>query len=490
MQGDIIITSDSRAVVPGAVFIAIKGTQCNGNNYILKAIKCGARCIVTEKYPEELGFVNSKLIDSSYEPVETIATFEIFIEGKVIIWDVVKNSRLSYSRWAKQMYSSQPDNVVAVTGTNGKTSTVSFVQQILAIQGINSASIGTVGIRSSVEIPKQIEVSLTTPDALSMHKLLGSLKSYGIEHIALEASSHALDQHRLSSIDIKAAAFTNFSQDHLDYHVSMENYLEAKTKLFSEVLSPGQPAVLNKSILEFSKLADVCKNFSHPIISYGGTGADITYQDKDGIIDINITGEKYSTVFNVIGDFQRYNLMAAIGLLTAMDIKGIDIVKSIPHLRAPDGRMEFVTEYNGAKIFIDYAHTPDALERALIALKPLASKGKLSLVFGCGGDRDHSKRFLMGSIADKEADIIFVTDDNPRTEKASVIRDEIVKGCTKAYNIPSRDKAIEEAISYLKPGDVLLVAGKGHEEYQIIGDEKVLFSDKKHILKFVNGMEI
>jgi len=480
------ITSNSKEIKPGGMFIAIAGSAFDGHNYINQAINAGASYIVAEKYPEELGITQAKLLSQYADEAPTIATFEVTkADGGLVVWDVVANSRLAYAGWAQQAYPNQPGHMVAVTGTNGKTSTTWFFQQILALLGYSSACIGTIGVISNITLDQSLQgPSLTTPDALGLHKMLESLAENGVEFAAMEASSHAIHQDRLSAVLLKAAAFTNFTQDHLDYHGTMEEYLAAKTRLFSHLLPSNGTAVLNKDIEQFPGLLNICQSRGVKVLTYGADAADITYQAGEGnAMTLKIIGQEYRTQFNVIGDFQKYNLMAAIGLLIACGIDHADIIQAIPFLLAPTGRMEWVAMHNGANIFVDYAHTPDALQRALEALRS-STNGKTHLVFGCGGNRDKQKRPLMGKIAANYADKVVVTDDNPRLEDASLIREEIMATCPNAQEVAGRDQAIRIAMNSLMPGDSLLVAGKGHEEYQIIGTQTLPFSDRKHILNY------
>lgn len=488
MEPSLVITNNSKEVKPGNVFVAIAGNQIDGHQYIKKAINSGAAYIVAEKYPEELGEKSATLLSQYDDNAPTIATFQVHCAERDVIWDVVKNSRLAYSKWSQQAYPKQPEHLVAVTGTNGKTSTTWFYQQILALLGYGSACIGTIGLISNINIDNSSTgASLTTPDALGLHKMLENLANAGIEYAAMEASSHALDQYRLSSASLSAAAFTNFTQDHLDYHGSMEDYLVAKIRLFSELLPWGGTAVLNNAIEQFPRLLHICNSRGHNIITYGTDGADISYTKIDSdIIDLKIMGKKYVTRFNVVGDFQKYNLMAAIGLLLAVGVDPVEIVKTIPQLHAPRGRMEMVGSYHQASVFVDYAHTPDALQRALEAIRS-ATKGRVHLLFGCGGDRDKQKRSLMGRIAAEYADMVVVTDDNPRFEDPKAIRKEIIQSCLNAVEVAERDQAIKFALDRLLPGDALLIAGKGHEEYQIIGADTIPFSDCQHVLNCIGG---
>lgn len=482
-MSEIFVTSNSKEVIKGSIFIAISGFKIDGHDYIKEALENGATYIVAEKYPEELNFEGYELITTYSDDAPTIASFK---NGNDIIWDVVSNSRFAYSMWAKEAFPNQPEHLVAITGTNGKTSTAWFYQQILSLLDRKSALIGTIGIINNAGYYNSSASALTTPDAVYLHKTLDAIASIGVEYCAMEASSIALEQHRMSAVELEAAAFTNFSQDHLDYHKSMEDYFAAKTILFSDILKAGKTSVLNESIPEFQKLKSISLEKSHGIITYGTPESNIFIkEDSDKRVKVKIYDAEYKVEYNIKGEFQKENLMAAIGLLLASGILREDIISAIPKLSAPIGRIELVANYNGADIFVDYAHTPDALKRALKAVKH-GIRGKVHLVFGCGGDRDKQKRPIMASIAQEYADYIVITDDNPRFENPELIRNELMSNCN-GISIANRADAIEYAISKLEFGDVLLIAGKGHEDYQIIGDVKHHFSDQEQVLKCVGG---
>lgn len=481
---DVQLTNNSKAVTNGAIFAAISGTNSDGHNYIRQALEAGAAYIIAQKYPEELGIETFRLLSQYEDNSPTIASFIINWQDREVIWDVVINSRLSYAKWAHQLHPAQPEYTVAVTGTNGKTSTAWFYQQILSLIGEGSAALGTIGVVTNVSC--KLNCSLTTPDALDLHKLLEHFTESGVKYLSMEASSHALHQNRLSAVEIKAAAFTNFTQDHLDYHHDMDEYFQAKTILFNEILPAGGHAILNVDMDRFSEILQVCTTRGHNIITYGHA-ADISYRKATGKLFLKIFDAEYKTDFHVVGDFQIYNLMAAIGLLLAVGITADKIISVIPNLLAPTGRMELVSTYNNARIYVDYAHTPDALQRALEALRSNI-QGRVHVLFGCGGNRDKEKRQLMGEIAHQLADVVIITDDNPRLEDASTIRAEIMKACPKGFDIADRAQAIKLALQNLRPHDILLVAGKGHETYQIIGTEKHYFSDHDQVLLYVREM--
>ncbi len=444
------ITSDSRKVEEGFIYVAIKGQNINGEDFIESAINNGASLIITEKN--------------------------------------CKNTRLTLSHLAKQFHPNQPSNLVAVTGTSGKTSVAYFYEQIAKHRGFKSACLGTLGFISD-EFSIDMSEILTSPDPVQLHSILDTAYTKGITHMAIEASSHGLDQYRLDSVNLNAAAFTNFSQDHLDYHKNFEHYFASKLRLFTDVLKSGV-AVLNADIPQITELTSACKN--KDILLYGKHySADLQLIDVSlGYITIKIFGKEYRLQFKPLGEFQAYNLLAAIGLALSSNISASAIIDSIPHICAAAGRMEEVGMYNNATIFIDYAHKPEALEKALMELRK-NTKSKLHLIFGCGGNRDTTKRQKMGEIATDLADQVYITDDNPRHEDPAIIRKQILSGCLNtdkiAAEIGNREKCISFAISKLQDGDTLLIAGKGHESYQIIGDSYIEMCDKaivKNILSY------
>jgi UDP-N-acetylmuramoyl-L-alanyl-D-glutamate--2,6-diaminopimelate ligase len=446
------VTADSRLVKPGSIFVAINATLQDGHKYIDKAIEAGAAVIIHEKEIEKRGNVR-------------------FI--------AVNSSRLALSEIAAQLYPKQPKYILGVTGTSGKSSTVHFVREILKLLKHKSVSIGTLGVVGDVDISS----SLTTPSAEELHRILHKIDDNNIGYAALECSSHGIEQDRISSVKFHACGFTNFSQDHLDYHLNMAEYFSSKKRLF-DIMEPGY-AVLNVDIPEFNDLVDACDK--HKIICYGKQTSKVAVHNiiiksilQEGAIQKvawQIDGELYESRLNLVGEFQVYNLACAIGLLMSSNIEIKDIMQLLSLLNTVTGRMEMIANYNGAGIFIDYAHKPDALLNILKTLR-LTTKNKLWIVFGCGGERDREKRKLMGEIACEYADKVIITDDNPRNENPAFIRQEILDGCNdKAMEIENRKNAINYALSNLNNGDNLVIAGKGHENYQIIGNETIEFSD-------------
>jgi UDP-N-acetylmuramoyl-L-alanyl-D-glutamate--2,6-diaminopimelate ligase len=348
-------------------------------------------------------------------------------------------------------------------------------------QGIakKSACVGTTGIIDfDGKFEYERENFLTTPDSVKLHDILSQLAQKGVTHLAMEASSHGLDQYRLDGVRVEAAAFTNITRDHLDYHGSFEAYLEAKLRLFKDLLPEGKVAVLNADIDAFPILEQVCKERQQRIVSYGFKGEDIRFIEitphtQGTHVKWSVFGKEYETDLKLIGQFQVYNLAAAIGLITAeKEIDVESLINILPSIEAVYGRMQLVAP----GVFVDYAHTPDALENALAVLKP-HTQGKLWVVFGCGGNRDEGKRPLMGKVAHNLADHVVITDDNPRHEKPDAIRQQIIEACPDAHDIADRSEAIAYAMKSMQEGDVLLVAGKGHEQYQIVGDEMRSYSD-------------
>ncbi len=451
------ITADSRLVKPGYIFVAIKGSLTDGHLYIDKAIDLGSSFIVHED-------------NISHK------------EG--IFYLKVGDSRVALSELSAKLYPVQPKYILGVTGTSGKSSIVHFVRETIRLLGKKAVSIGTLGVIGDFKS----DSSLTTPPTEKLHQLLQDIAVSGVEYTAVECSSHGIDQHRLDSVRFNSCAFTNFSRDHLDYHLNMEEYFNSKLKLFS-ILKNGN-AILNTDIQEFKSLYDYCKD-KHNIITYGkakNSNVQILNIENNGIYQLvkwDIEGEIYKIKFNLVGEFQIYNLACAISLLLSANINKDDIFSVIEQLNSVTGRMEFVAQYNSAGIFVDYAHKPEALEHALTNLRKNTSK-KLVVVFGCGGDRDQGKRKIMGEIASNLADVVIITDDNPRTEMPEKIRQEILSGCKEnAIEISSREDAIKKSISMLHPGDNLIIAGKGHENYQIIDNKTFYFSDKETVLKFI-----
>jgi len=454
------ITADSRAVMPGYVFAALRGMRTDGTQFIPDAIEHGA--------------------------VAVLAPTDVTVKSDDVFVVTDDNPRRRLALMAARFYPEQPETIVAVTGTNGKTSTADFAAQIWARIGVNGGSLGTLGLRTS---GRGAGATLTTPDPVSLHQTLDRLAGEGVQHLAMEASSHGLDQYRLDGVRISAAAFTNISHDHLDYHGSQDAYLQAKLRLFAEVMPEGGIAVLNIDIPEFEKVRAVCTARRQLIITYG-TDAQADFRlvsAEPGLcgqtVEIAVNGESHTVLLPLYGGFQAENALAALALVIATGADRAAAIHALGHLRGVLGRAQLVAELsNRAKVFVDYAHTPDALSHVLSALRP-HTKGRLVVAFGCGGDRDRTKRPEMGAIAADLADQVIVTDDNPRDEDPASIRREILAACPDAEEIGNRGRAIARGIEVLQPGDLLVVAGKGHETGQIVRGEVRPFDDTAVIRK-------
>ncbi len=392
--------------------------------------------------------------------------------------------RLLLAHIAAAIYNAQPANIAAVTGTNGKTSTAQFVREIATALGHKAASIGTLGV---IGPGLDHYGTLTTPDAITLHRILAELHGAGITHLCLEASSHGLVQARLEAVRIKAAGFTNLTRDHLDFHGTMENYYAAKARLFGEVLQPGGTAVINADVPEAADLAARAKAHGCNVLTYGLQGKELQLQKiaphgAGQNLTIALFGKVHDVPLNIVGRFQVWNSLCALGLAIGLGLDAAQALAALPKLSGVHGRLQHVgTHPSGAAVFVDYAHTPDALETVLKALRPhVSASGRLLTVFGCGGNRDKGKRPVMGGIAQRLADIAIVTDDNPRFEDAATIRAEILSGCAPQpimREIGDRHEAIRSAIAQLRAGDILVIAGKGHEPGQIVGDTVLPFDD-------------
>ncbi len=452
------VSSDSRKVKPGFLFIAIAGNKADGTQYAAKAVEAGAVAIAAEHRPAGL------------------PSSVVFVE--------VGNARRALALAAAGFYPRQPGTIAAVTGTSGKTSVAAFTREIWTALGDKAASIGTVGIVS----PKgEVYGSLTTPDPVDLHRSLDELAGEGVTHLALEASSHGLDQHRLDGIRIAAAGYTNLSRDHLDYHPTLEAYLAAKLRLFSDLVAPGGTAVINADDAHAPQVIDAAVKRGLKLLTIGESadGIRIARVAIDGFaqrVEFVHAGATYDVKLPLVGAFQVYNAAVAAGLVIATGGQPASVFAALEKLSGAKGRLELAGSYRGAPIFIDYAHKPDALDKALEALRPYAS-GKLIVVFGAGGDRDPGKRPIMGEVAHRKADRVIVTDDNPRSEQPSAIRAAILKAAPGATEIGDRAEAIRAGIAGLQKGDVLLIAGKGHETGQIVGAKVLPFSDHEAVAK-------
>ena len=453
------LTADSRQVKPGFLFAALRGALRDGRAFAGEAVANGAVAILTDD-PTALAL----------DPAQS--------RDVAIVADPNPPRRLAL--FAAGFYRRQPRTVAAVTGTNGKTSVAHFTREIWAAAGHRAASLGTLGI---VAPAGRRAGALTTPDPVALHRELAALAAAGIEHAALEASSHGLAQYRLDGVRLAAAAFTNLTRDHLDYHGDMANYRAAKERLFGDLLAPGGAAILNADSAEFPRLAALCRERGHEVTSYGeAEGAALRIVERaphaaGQRLVLEIYGERREVELPLVGAFQAMNVLAALGLAVATGVAWQAALAALPGLSGVPGRVQFVGESAaGGAVFVDYAHTPDALATVLAALRPHA-RGRLAIVFGAGGDRDRGKRPLMGRVARELADRLYVTDDNPRDEDPALIRRAILAAAPRATEIADRRAAIAAAIAELRPGDVVVIAGKGHESGQIVGAEILPFDD-------------
>ncbi len=442
---------DHREVARGSVFGAFKGTIFDGEDFIGQAVDRGAVAVVAR--PE-----------AAVERVPHLADPE---------------PRRLFAELAARFYAPYPNTVVAVTGTNGKTSTVEMTRQIWRMSGHRSASIGTLGVTTSDD---QVKTGLTTPDIVTFLHNMAGLDRMGMSHVAYEASSHGLDQHRCEGVPLAAAAFTNFSRDHLDYHETMEVYFEAKMRLFEELLEPGKPAVIWTDDPKSEEVMDRAARRGHRLLTVGRGGQTIRLVDQAPTplgqsLLLEYEDRSLKLSLPLIGAYQASNVLVAAGLAMATGL-GFDHVFSAMQRVAPvRGRLErAVISREGVPVYVDYAHTPDALEAAIAALRPHVD-GRLITVFGAGGDRDTGKRPQMGEVAMRMSDVVIVTDDNPRSEDPARIRADVMAGAPGATEVPGRREAIAEAISIARAGDIVLVAGKGHETGQIVGDRVLPFDD-------------
>ena len=451
------VTADSRTVKRGDLFVAVAGGKADGLQFVDTAIASGAVAVVAERrpakpLPSEIGFLH------------------------------VANARRALASIAAKLFSRQPAIIAAVTGTSGKTSVASFVRQIWTINGHYAASVGTVGIVS----PRgETYGALTTPDAVGLHRSLEALAGEGVTHLAIEASSHGLDQYRLDGLRITAAGFTNITRDHLDYHPSFDAYFAAKLRLFKDLLPKGAPAVISVDHDHGQDVsaAAAARGLAITTVGRNGTAIRLVEAARDGfsqILQIEHGGKRYRIRLPLVGEFQAENALVAAGLGIATGDKPDAVFAALERLEGAKGRLECVGENRGAQIFVDYAHKPDALAKALEALRPYAA-GRLVVLFGAGGDRDRGKRPLMGAVAVAKADRVIVTDDNPRSEDAASIRAAIIGAAPGAIEIGDRREAIRRAVAELRAGDILLIAGKGHETGQIIGDRIMPFSDHEAV---------
>lgn len=451
------ISSDSRQVKPGVVFFALAGSKADGAAYAADAAKRGAAAVVVGK-------------------ASAIAGLSVPVLS-------VDDPRLALARSAARFFGKQPETMVAVTGTAGKTSVAAFTRQIWEQAGFAAASIGTTGVVA----PGRNEYgSLTTPDPVALHQLLRELAEAGVTHASMEASSHGLDQRRLDGVKLAAGGFTNLGRDHMDYHPTVEDYHRAKLRLFDTLLSKGAPAIIFADDPSSAPTVKAAQAAGLKVLTVGRHGdflklKRVEHERHRQRAEVEADGVLYEIDLPLAGDFQIANALVSAGLAISTGTPVAKALMALEKLRGAPGRLDLVgATANGAPVYIDYAHKPDALENVLAAVRPFTT-GRVIVVFGCGGDRDRGKRPIMGEIATRLADVVIVTDDNPRSEVPETIRAAILAAAPGAIEIGDRRKAIHDAVAMLKAGDTLIVAGKGHEEGQTIGAETFPFSDHEEV---------
>jgi UDP-N-acetylmuramoyl-L-alanyl-D-glutamate--2,6-diaminopimelate ligase len=463
-------TADSRDVREGYAFFAVPGHAGDGLAYAADAKARGARVIVAPRTAEVGAEVGLPLL-------------------------VVADVRAALAHAAARFFPRQPDIVAAVTGTSGKSSVVDFLRQIWIALGRDAASLGTIGI---VDRQGARYGSLTTPGPVALHQTLDALAARGVTRLAMEASSLGIDQRRLDGVRLAVGAFTNFSRDHLDHHRDLEEYFAAKMRLFDTLLAPGQSAVVDADSSVAARVIDICEKRGLSVFDVGEKGSAISLL----AVEANALGsqlrlrcgdETFDVALPLAGGFQISNALVAAGMAISCGEEPAQVFAALEKLRGAPGRLEFVGARDGAPVFVDYAHKPDALDKVLATLRPLAT-GRLVVVFGAGGDRDKGKRPLMGEIAARVADVVVVTDDNPRSEEPATIRAAILAaarsvGRADIHEIGDRGAAIRAAVSWLRKGDALVVAGKGHETGQIVGDQVLPFSDRAAVEAALQGRD-
>ncbi|RLK08526.1 UDP-N-acetylmuramoyl-L-alanyl-D-glutamate--2,6-diaminopimelate ligase [Ruegeria conchae] len=449
---------DSREVKDGFLFAALPGTRVHGGEFIQYALRMGAAAILTDAEGADL------------------AAKELTASDAALI--VTEDPRQALAGVAALWFGAQPQTIVAVTGTNGKTSVASFVRQIWSELDLAAVNLGTTGVEGAWTAP----LAHTTPEPITLHRCLAEAAENGVTHAAMEASSHGLEQRRLDGVHLAAAGFSNFTQDHLDYHDTFEAYFAAKAGLFDRVLPEDGVAVINLGDPKGVEMRKIAEARGQSIITVGPEGSDLCLLNQrfDGTgqdLRFSWKGKTYQTRLNLIGGFQAENVLLACGLVIAAGEDPDRVFETLPHLTTVRGRMQLAaTRDNGAAVFVDYAHTPDAVATALKAMRPHVM-GRLIAIVGAGGDRDATKRPLMGQAAAENADLVFVTDDNPRSEDPAIIRAAVMLGAPEATEVGDRAEAILRGIDALQPGDALLIAGKGHETGQIVGDQVLPFDD-------------
>ena len=452
------IAVDSREVREGTLFAALPGSRVHGAEFIQYALRMGAAAVLTDAAGAKLA-------------AEELAGSD----AALVVSDL---PREALARTAALWFGGQPATMIAVTGTNGKTSVSTFVRQIWVEMGLPAVNLGTTGVEGAWAAP----LTHTTPEPITLHRTLAEAAANGITHAAMEASSHGLDQRRLDGVTLKAAGFTNFTQDHLDYHETFEAYFAAKAALFARVLPEDGTAVVNIDDEKGVDIAAIARARGCEVITVGRDGGDLHLQgqrfDATGQdLRFSWRGKTYQKRLNLIGGFQGDNVLLAAGLVIACGADPQEVFDTLPHLTTVRGRMQLAaTRDNGAAVFVDYAHTPDAVATALAAMRPHVM-GRLVAIVGAGGDRDRAKRPLMGQAAAQHADMVIVTDDNPRSEDPASIRAAVLGGAPEAWEVGDRAEAILRGVDALEPGDALLIAGKGHETGQTVGDDVLPFDD-------------
>ncbi|WP_324751683.1 UDP-N-acetylmuramoyl-L-alanyl-D-glutamate--2,6-diaminopimelate ligase [Roseovarius sp. Pro17] len=450
---------DSRQVKDGTLFAALPGSRVHGGEFIQYALRMGAAAILTDA-------------EGARVAADVLAASDAALV-------VTEDARAALSCAAALWFGAQPEVMVAVTGTNGKTSVASFARQIWQAMGLEAINVGTTGVEGSYAAP----LAHTTPDAITLHRVLAEAAEAGVTHAAMEASSHGLDQRRLDGVQLVAAAFTNFTQDHLDYHQTFEAYFNAKAGLFARVLPEGGVAVVNMDDPRGADIADLAE----------ARGQDVLRVGRHGDAQLRLLGQRFNPTgqslrfswlddvhqidLPLIGGFQGENLLVAAGLVIGAGADASRVFQALPEMETVRGRMQLAaTRRNGAAVFVDFAHTPDAVSTAIKALRPHVM-GRLVAIIGAGGDRDPGKRPLMGQAAAADADLVIVTDDNPRSENPASIRAAVMEGCPDASNVGDRAEAILRGVDALGPGDALLILGKGHETGQTVGSDVLPFDD-------------
>ncbi|MEQ8897412.1 MAG: UDP-N-acetylmuramoyl-L-alanyl-D-glutamate--2,6-diaminopimelate ligase [Roseovarius sp.] len=452
---------DSREVKDGFLFAALPGTRVHGGEFISYALRMGAAAVLTDA--EGARIAEAELAES---------------DAAVVI---TEDPRQALSYCAALWFGAQPETVVAVTGTNGKTSVASFTRQIWAAMGLEAVSIGTTGVEGAYEVP----LKHTTPEPITLHRVLSESEAVGVTHAAMEASSHGLAQRRLDGVRIAAAGFTNLTQDHLDYHTDLDDYFNAKAGLFTRVLSEDGVAVINVDDPRGRDMAAVARSRGQEVLSVGRRdGADLqiiarSFAPTGQVLRFQWHGRVGQAELGLIGGFQSENVLLAAGLVIGAGADPDQVFDTLPRMETVRGRMQLAARrVNGASVFVDYAHTPGAVETAIKALRPHVM-GRLLVIVGAGGDRDRTKRPLMGQAAAEHADLVIVADDNPRSEDPAAIRAAVMLGCPDALEVGDRAEAILRGVDALGPGDALLITGKGHETGQIVGDNIFPFDDSE-----------